>query len=98
MHGYFLSLKLYDAARVIANPFAYAEHREKIVKDKMEKMAEGRIRARKDVGVKVNKALAEKIQREEERERKREEKKKARRAQKGADEAMDVDGEDEDEA
>jgi ribosome biogenesis protein ENP2 len=67
MHGYFLSLKLYDAARVIANPFAYAEHREKMVKDKMEKMAEGRIRARKDVGVKVNKALAEKIQREEER-------------------------------
>lgn len=95
MHGYFLSLKLYDAARLIANPFAYAEHREKMVKEKMEKMAEGRIRAKKDVGVKVNRALAEKIQREEEKERKKEERKKARRAQKElqapVDDAMDVD-------
>jgi ribosome biogenesis protein ENP2 len=93
MHGYFLSLELYDAARVIANPFAYAEHREKMVKEKMEKMAEGRIRAKKDAGVKVNKALAEKIQREEERERKREERKKARKAQKDLEavDEMDVD-------
>ena len=30
MHGYFVSLELYDAARVIANPYAYAEHRERI--------------------------------------------------------------------
>ncbi|KDQ60208.1 hypothetical protein JAAARDRAFT_126225 [Jaapia argillacea MUCL 33604] len=69
MHGYFVSLKLYDAARVISNPFAYAEHRERVVREKMEKMAEGRIRAKKDgaVGVKVNKALAEKIRRDEER-------------------------------
>ncbi|KAF7349278.1 NUC153 domain-containing protein [Mycena sanguinolenta] len=48
MHGYFLSLKLYDAARIIANPFAYAEHREKMVRERMEKMAETRIRAKKD--------------------------------------------------
>ncbi|KAF7970981.1 hypothetical protein HWV62_22473 [Athelia sp. TMB] len=98
MHGYFVSLKLYDAARLIANPFAYAEHREKMVKEKMEKMAEGRIRARKDTGVKVNKALAEKIQREEEKERKKEERKKARKLQKHLngeldDAAMEVDTE-----
>jgi len=80
MHGYFISLKLYDAARVIANPFAYAEHREKIVREKMEKMAESRIRSRKDAGVKVNKALAEKILKEEERAKKREERKKAKKA------------------
>jgi hypothetical protein len=94
MHGYFLSLKLYDAARVIANPFAYAEHREQMVRDKMEKLAEGRIRTKKDVGVKVNRALAEKIHREEEKVRKREERKKARQSQKGLDTAditMDVD-------
>ncbi|KAJ7838270.1 NUC153 and WD40 repeat-containing nucleolar rRNA processing-related protein [Mycena olivaceomarginata] len=48
MHGYFLALRLYDAARIIANPFAYAEHREKVVRARMEKMAETRIRARKD--------------------------------------------------
>lgn len=75
MHGYFLSLKLYDAARLIANPFAYAEHREKTIRDKMEKMAENRIRSRKD-GVKVNKALAERIKRNEEREEKKRAKKR----------------------
>ncbi|KAG2138532.1 WD40-repeat-containing domain protein [Suillus clintonianus] len=101
MHGYFLSLHLYDTARVIANPFAYAEHREKLVKARMEKLAETRIRAKKGgagtgVGgeeVKVNKALAERIERGAEKERKKEERKK-KRGTKGGDgeeEAMDVD-------
>lgn len=100
MHGYFISLQLYDTARVIANPYAYAEHRERMVQEKMEKMAESRIRTKKAaVNVKVNKALAEKIKKEEERIRKREEKRaakgsKAARADVGAEdgaEAMDVD-------
>ncbi|KAG1759485.1 WD40-repeat-containing domain protein [Suillus occidentalis] len=98
MHGYFLSLHLYDTARVIANPFAYAEHREKLVKERMEKMAETRIRAKKGTGtgvggeeVKVNKALAERIERGLEKERKKEERKKRRGAKGGEDEeAMDV--------
>lgn len=72
MHGYFLSLQLYDTARLIANPFAYEEHRERMVKDKMDKMAETRIRAKKGVNVKVNKTLAEKVRKEEERARKKE--------------------------
>lgn len=104
MHGYFVSLKLYDTARVIANPFAYAEYREKLVKERLEKLADSRIRTRKDgaaTSVKVNKALAEKIERNAERERRRDEKKKARKAKKAteedgaddADEAMPVDGE-----
>ena len=68
MHGYFVSLKLYDAARLVANPFAYAEHRERLVKEKLEKKAESRIRARReDVKVKVNKGLAEKVKKDEER-------------------------------
>ena len=82
MHGYFLSLRLYDAARVIANPFAYAEHREKLLKEKMEKLAETRIRTRKDASaaaVKVNKTLAERIHKDEEKERKKEERKEKRR-------------------
>src|ERR1700733_5813480 len=90
MHGYFMSLKLYDAARVIANPFAYAEHRDKMIRDKMEKMAETRIRTKKEAGVKVNKALAEKILREEEKAKKREERKKKT---KRLDVDMNVDGE-----
>ncbi|KAJ1301998.1 hypothetical protein OPQ81_000833 [Rhizoctonia solani] len=62
MHGFFLSLKLYDAARLIANPFAYDEHRERVVRDKLEKLSESRIRS-KGEGVKVNKALADRIKR-----------------------------------
>jgi ribosome biogenesis protein ENP2 len=94
MHGYFVSLKLYDAARVIANPYVYEEHRAKMIQEKLDKLSEGRIRTRKDqVKVKVNKALAEKIAREEEREEKRKEKKRKRALEedgKGA-VAMDVD-------
>lgn len=100
MHGYFLSLQLYDTARLIANPYVYEEHREKMVQEKMEKMAETRIRARKDVGVKVNKALAEKIRKEEEKEKKKAERKKAKK-DKGKEEgedAMDVDVPEGDEA
>jgi len=91
MHGYFLSLKLYDAARVIANPYVYEEHHAKIIQEKLDKLAEGRIRTRKDqVKVKVNKALAEKIVKEEEREKKREERKRKKTIEDG-DAAMDVD-------
>ncbi|OJA17490.1 hypothetical protein AZE42_08359, partial [Rhizopogon vesiculosus] len=104
MHGYFVSLQLYDTARVIANPFAYAEHREKLVRERMEKMAETRIRSKKDAGqgVKVNRALAEKIERDAEKERKRDERKKAKKAAaKGEvpedEQAMDVDIDDADE-
>jgi ribosome biogenesis protein ENP2 len=61
LHGYFVSLKLYDAARVIANPFVYAEHREKTIRQKMEKLADSRIRARTDDLPKVNRALAERL-------------------------------------
>ncbi|KAJ3732603.1 NUC153 and WD40 repeat-containing nucleolar rRNA processing-related protein [Lentinula guzmanii] len=97
MHGYFISLKLYDTARVIAKPFEYAEHRERMIRQKMEKLAETRIRSstKQIPGVKVNKMLAEKIQRDEERTRKKEERKKRKVHQKDSaeDNTMDVDGE-----
>jgi ribosome biogenesis protein ENP2 len=89
MHGYFLSLKLYDTARIIANPFAYEEHREKMVREKLEKEAETRIRAKKVPGVKVNKALAEKILRDEEKAKLHAEKKS--RHKHAATDGMDVD-------
>jgi ribosome biogenesis protein ENP2 len=96
MHGYFVSLKLYDAARVIANPFEYAEHREKLVREKLEKAAESRIRAPKNApAVKFNKALAERVRRDEERALKKEERRKERKAKaiaaKGEDAEADVD-------
>ncbi|CAE7089510.1 unnamed protein product, partial [Rhizoctonia solani] len=70
MHGFFLSLKLYDAARLIANPFAYDEHRERVVRDKLEKLSESRIRSKGGDSVKVNKALAERIKRVEKKKEK----------------------------
>jgi ribosome biogenesis protein ENP2 len=96
MHGYFLSLKLYDTARAIANPFAYAEHREKMVREKMEKMSESRIRAPKNMSanVKVNKALADRVAKDERRTKARLEKKQKRAgslAAKDAGEDMEVD-------
>ncbi|TFK20525.1 WD repeat-containing protein [Coprinopsis marcescibilis] len=93
MHGYFVSLKLYETARLIANPFAYADHRERTIKDKMEKLAETRIRKKAEPGVKVNKILAEKILRDEERARKREERKKKKATTSADPEAMQVDAE-----
>lgn len=95
MHGYFLSLKLYDTARIIANPFAYEEHREKMIREKMDKMAETRIRSKKEPGVKVNKALAEKVLRDAEKAKQKAERRTKRKT---AAELMDVDedgGEDE---
>lgn len=92
MHGYFVSLKLYEAARLIANPFAYAEHHEKMVRDKMDKLAETRIRSKKAApGVKVNKGLAEKIIREEEKAAKK--KLKTSERKKGTEMDVDVAGE-----
>lgn len=90
MHGYFLSLQLYDTARLIANPYVYEEHRERAIREKMDKMAETRIRTRKDAGVKVNKVLAEKIRKEEQREKKKAEKKAERKARSAEEGAMDV--------
>lgn len=69
MHGYFISLKLYDAARVIANPFVYAEHREKSIREKMEKLADSRIRTKKNNMPKINRALAQRIVNIQEKER-----------------------------
>lgn len=64
MHGYFLSLKLYSTARLMANPNSYDEHREKLINARLEAKAESRIRARKEQP-KVNKALAERLRRAE---------------------------------
>lgn len=78
MHGFFVDLRLYTKARAIANPFQYAEHRDKLIRDKLAAEQESRIRGAKKVtgssvpGVKVNKSLAKKLRAEEEAARKRE--------------------------
>lgn len=92
MHGYFLSLKLYTTARLIANPQSYEEYRDKLVSEKIASKAESRIRARREQP-KVNKALAERLRKAEEREEAAARKKAARaaaRAEAVAEEAEDA--------
>jgi ribosome biogenesis protein ENP2 len=79
MHGFFMSLALYDRARLINNPTAYEDARERAIKRNLEKMAESRIREDpKDVarrrrneklleGIRVNKELAEKFSKQEQK-------------------------------
>ncbi|KAK5945937.1 Small ribosomal subunit biogenesis [Knufia obscura] len=61
MHGYFVAQKLYEEARLIANPTSYEEERAKRVQEKIDKERESRIRGQKKVTAKVNRKLAERI-------------------------------------
>lgn len=61
MHGFFVAQKLYEEARLIANPTSYEEERAKRVQEKIEKERESRIRGQKKVAAKVNRKLAERL-------------------------------------
>lgn len=60
MHGYFVAQRLYEEAKLIADPSIW-EERNKRVKAKIDVERESRIRGNKKVVAKVNKRLAEKI-------------------------------------
>lgn len=64
MHGYFVASKLYEQARLIANPYIWEEERTKRIKDKVEKERASRIRGNKKV--KVNQKLVDKILKKQE--------------------------------
>ncbi|POR31473.1 Ribosome biogenesis protein ENP2 [Tolypocladium paradoxum] len=64
MHGYFVDSKLYEQAKLIANPYAWEEERMKRVKDKIEKERASRIRGSKKV--KVNQKLVDKLLKKQE--------------------------------
>lgn len=76
MHGFFISLSLHDKARLISNPTAYEDARERAIKNKIEKLTESRIRETpRDVAsrkkkeaelqsIRINRNLAEKIQKQ----------------------------------
>lgn len=65
MHGYFVASKLYEQARLIANPFAFEEERAKRIKEKVEKERASRIRGNKKV--KVNQRLVDKLLKKQEK-------------------------------
>ncbi|KAJ8097935.1 WD40-repeat-containing domain protein [Lipomyces tetrasporus] len=72
MHGYFIDIRLYEQAKLISNPFAYQEHREREIGKKIAKERESRIRTSSKLGVKINKSLAEKLAKAEEKKAKKE--------------------------
>lgn len=65
MHGYFLSLKLYERARLLAHPQAYDEAKQRAIRARMDREAESRVRsvqnAKPSRQVKVNRPLADKL-------------------------------------
>ena len=61
MHGYFVAQRLYEEAKVIANPFIWEEERNKRIREKITAERESRIRGKKKVTAKVNKRLAERL-------------------------------------
>lgn len=65
MHGYFVASKLYEEARLIANPYIWDEERTKRVKEKVEKERASRIRGGKKV--RVNQNLVDKLLKKQER-------------------------------
>ncbi|KAF7917193.1 uncharacterized protein EAE98_010298 [Botrytis deweyae] len=65
MHGYFVASKLYEQARLIANPYVWEDERTKRVKEKVEKERASRIRGGKKV--KVNQNLVDKLLKKQER-------------------------------
>lgn len=65
MHGYFVASKLYEQARLIANPYVWDDERTKRVKEKVEKERASRIRGGKKV--KVNQNLVDKMLKRQER-------------------------------
>ena len=71
MHGYFVAQRLYEEAKLIADPFVWEEERNKRVKEKIDTERESRIRGNRKVTAKVNKKLAEKIMERAEREERR---------------------------
>ena len=72
MHGYFVAQRLYEEAKLIADPFVWEEQRNKRIKEKIDAERESRIRGNKKVVAKVNRHLAEKIMnRAEKNERRR---------------------------
>ena len=72
MHGYFVAQRLYEEAKLIADPFIWEEERNKRVREKIDAERESRIRGNKKITAKVNKRLAEKmLERTEKNERRR---------------------------
>ena len=70
MHGFFVAQKLYEEARLIANPTSWEDERKKRVEAKISKERESRIRGQK-ITAKVNRTMAQRIMDKEEKHERR---------------------------
>lgn len=70
MHGFFVAQKLYEEARLIANPTSWEEEREKRIQAKISKERESRIRGQK-ITAKVNRNMVQRIMDKEEKNERR---------------------------
>ncbi|ORX45671.1 WD40 repeat-like protein [Hesseltinella vesiculosa] len=71
MHGFFVDLRLYEKAKLIANPFEYDDYKQRKVREKLEKDRASRIRA-KDKLPAVNKQLAQQLRQDTKNTKKKE--------------------------
>ncbi len=71
MHGFFVAQKLYEEARLIANPTSWEEERAKRVQEKIDKERESRIRGQKKITARVNRKMVERIMDKEEKNERR---------------------------
>lgn len=60
MHGFFIDHRLYVKAKAMANPFAYEEHRQKAIREKLDAERAARISVKKKLP-KVNRELAARL-------------------------------------
>ena len=60
MHGFFVEQKVYEKARLLHNPFTYAEHRERAIQDRISKQRASRVKSKAALP-KVNRGLAKKL-------------------------------------
>ena len=67
MHGFFVAQRLYEEAKLIADPFIWEEQRAKRIKEKIDSERDSRIRGNKKVTTKVNRKLAERMLEKEEK-------------------------------
>ncbi|XP_025952985.1 nucleolar protein 10 isoform X2 [Dromaius novaehollandiae] len=74
MHGFFMDIRLYHKAKMMANPFAYEEYRREKIRQKIEETRAQRVQLKKLP--KVNKELALKLIEEEEQQATRKRKQK----------------------
>lgn len=90
MHGYFVPQRLYEQARLLANPDLALQQRQKSIQAKIDKERESRVRGNKKAAIKVNRKLAEKLAARDEANERRKTQRLLRKAEGNGDDILDA--------